>query len=97
MVYNPLILEDGGYKMDMELFKEQIRGVNCSFYATAQSGRKSMEPEELEEIAEICYINKALVVSDEIHADLTLPGIPIPLSPPYRNKRNEHAHPDGCQ
>ena len=31
-------------------------------------------PEELRRVAEICTANGTLVVSDEIHADLTLPG-----------------------
>lgn len=34
--------------------------------------------EELAEIAEICFDNQVLVISDEIHADLTLPGYTHP-------------------
>ncbi len=75
VVYNPLILDKGTYKMDMKLFKEQIK--ECKLFLLCNPhnpGGRVWSREELEEIAEICYDNKVMVVSDEIHADLTLPG-----------------------
>lgn len=37
-------------------------------------GGRVWSPDELRELAEICYDNNVFVVSDEIHADLALPG-----------------------
>lgn len=74
VVYNQLKFENGRYYMDMELFKEQIKECKLFILCNPQnpSGRV-WSKDELKEIARICHENKVLVVSDEIHADLTFP------------------------
>ncbi len=48
--------------------------VNCLFYAILIiPGGVVWTEDELRTVAEICYEEKVLVFSDEIHADLTLP------------------------
>ncbi|MCD8165839.1 MAG: PatB family C-S lyase [Bacteroides sp.] len=75
IVFNPLILENGSYRMDMELFRKQVKDCKLFFLCNPHNpGGRVWNWEELEEIAAICYENKVLVVADEIHADLTLPG-----------------------
>lgn len=74
VVWNPLLLEEGSYRMDMENFREQIKGCKLFILCNPHNpGGKVWSKEELAEVARICYESKVLVVSDEIHADLTLP------------------------
>ena len=76
IVTNPLILENGQYRMDFDNLREVAKtGAKMLILCNPQnpSGR-IWTKEELSELAEICYDNNILVVSDEIHADLELPG-----------------------
>ncbi|NDW11667.1 putative C-S lyase [Bacteroides sp. 214] len=74
VVYNPLKLVDGRYEMDMPLFEAQIKDCKMLILCNPQnpSGRVWTK-DELQAIAKICYESNVLVVSDEIHADLTFP------------------------
>ncbi len=73
-VSNPLILENGQYKMDFENLRELAK-IGCKMLILCNphnpAGRVWTK-EELSELAEICFDNKILVVSDEIHSDLVL-------------------------
>ncbi|WP_321332973.1 PatB family C-S lyase [uncultured Bacteroides sp.] len=74
VVYNPLILENGQFRMDMERFKEDIKGCKLFILCNPHNpGGRVWAKEELQEVARICYENQTIVISDEIHADLTLP------------------------
>jgi len=74
VVYSPLKLEDGQYHMDMERFREDIKGCKLFILCNPHNpGGRVWTKEELAEVARICYENGTIVVSDEIHADLTLP------------------------
>lgn len=76
IVNNPLIFENGQYKMDFDNLREVAKsGCKMLILCNPQnpSGRIWSEA-ELSELAEICYDNNILVISDEIHADLELPG-----------------------
>ena len=74
VVYNPLVLENGQYHMDMERFKEDIKGCKLFILCNPHNpGGRVWDKDELAEVARICYENGTIVVSDEIHADLTLP------------------------
>ena len=76
IVNNPLIFENGQYKMDFDNLRK-VAKMGCKMLILCNpqnpSGRM-WSKEELSELAEICYDNDILVVSDEIHADLELPG-----------------------
>ena len=66
---------DDTLHMDMNLFAEKARG--CKLFLLCHPhnpGGKVWSREELVEMAEICKREGVIVVSDEIHADLTLPG-----------------------
>ena len=74
LVTNPLKWEDGMYRMDMEAFREQVKGCKVFILCNPHNpGGVVWKEEELQEVAEICYEEGVLVFSDEIHADLTLP------------------------
>lgn len=75
IVNNPLVLENGRYHMDFDHMRKAIRG--CSMFILCNPhnpGGRVWSREELEQVADICAENGTLVISDEIHADLTLPG-----------------------
>lgn len=77
IVKYPLINDNGTYSIDFELLNQLAKEkknkllILCSPHNPV--GRV-WKKEELEKIAEICLENDVLVISDEIHADLILPG-----------------------
>ena len=74
VVYSPLVLRDGQYHIDFERFRKDVQGCKMLILSNPHNpGGRVWTAEELEQIAEICYENGTLVISDEIHADLTLP------------------------
>ena len=74
VVYSPLDLYDGHYHIDFECFSKDIRGCRLLILCNPHNpGGRVWTKEELSQIADICYENGTLVISDEIHADLTLP------------------------
>ena len=79
VVENPLILKDGGYVMDFEGLETQAArpDVRMLFLCNPHNpvGRV-WTAAELRRLAGICWRNDVLVVSDEIHADITFPGHP---------------------
>lgn len=74
-VNNPLVLEDGRYTLDEIHFREAVKGCKLFILCNPHNpGGKVWSREDLERMADICYAENVLVLSDEIHADLTLPG-----------------------
>ena len=74
VVYSPLVLNDGQYDIDFERFREDVQGCKLLILSNPHNpGGRVWTQEELSQIADICYESGTLVVSDEIHADLTLP------------------------
>ena len=74
VVYSPLDLYDGHYHIDFERFSKGIRGCRLLILCNPHNpGGRVWTVEELRRIADICKENGTMVVSDEIHADLTLP------------------------
>ncbi|RNC64625.1 MalY/PatB family protein [Proteiniphilum sp. X52] len=77
VVHNPLILENGRYKMDFEGLRGIVSDSDCKMLILCNPhnpGGRAWSPQELGELADICHENNILVVSDEIHADMALPG-----------------------
>ena len=79
--------QDGVYEMDFEHFQTQLTGrekavILCSPHNPA--GRV-WSRKDLEGLAEFCARNDLLIISDDIHHDLVLPGhsyVPLPLVVP---------------
>lgn len=83
----PLALENGRYELDIAGWDAQMTGkermlVLCSPH---NPGGRVWSPEELREIAAFCERHDLVLVSDEIHHDLVMPGhkhMVMPLAAP---------------
>lgn len=75
LVYNPLKQGEKGYEMDFELLEKQAKTAKMLILCNPHNpvGR-CWTREELLRVSEICRCNDVLVISDEIHCDLVLPG-----------------------
>lgn len=74
VVFSPLVLKEGSLYIDFDRFEKDIAGCKLLILSNPHNpGGRVWAKEELHRIAEICYDKGTLVISDEIHADLTLP------------------------
>jgi cystathionine beta-lyase len=76
VVNNPLIEENGKYRMDLDGLKKII-DKDCKILILCNPHNPvgiTWDKETLQELARICAENNILVVSDEIHADMGLFG-----------------------
>jgi len=76
VVHNNLVLEAGHYKMDFEDLKNKI-DTSCKILILCNPhnpGGRVWTKQELSDLADICYDNNILVISDEIHSDLVYEG-----------------------
>lgn len=74
---NELQLANGQYRMNMDELKVLAADPQCKLMLLCSPhnpGGRVWSREELNEVAQICAANNVIVVSDEIHADLVLPG-----------------------
>lgn len=75
-VVAPLQWQDGNYQIDFEALEKVIVEQNVKLFLLCHpqnpSGRVWLRT-ELEQLAQICLKHQVLVVSDEIHADMTFP------------------------
>jgi cystathionine beta-lyase len=76
VVHNPLVLDGDRYRMDLEgLERELAAGARMLILCSPHNpGGRAWTGEELERAAGLCARHGAVIVSDEIHADLILPG-----------------------
>ncbi len=83
----PLALRDGQYEMDFDVWDAQMTGnesllILCSPH---NPGGRVWTQSELRGVADFCVRHNLVLVSDEIHHDLVMPGhrhIPMPLAAP---------------
>ncbi len=77
VVNNPLVLQEGRYRMDLVGLRKIASAGDCKMLILCNPhnpGGRVWSPAELEELADICHQNNIKVVSDEIHADMALHG-----------------------
>ena len=72
----PLALQDGQYRMDWQGWASQLTGrermlILCSPH---NPGGRVWTEAELREVAEFCEAHDLILISDEIHHDLVMPG-----------------------
>jgi cystathionine beta-lyase len=83
VVFNPLIEENHQYKMNLNGLRNLI-DKDCKLLILSNPHNPigiTWDRATLEELAEICYENNILVVSDEIHSDMALFGhVHIPFA-----------------
>lgn len=75
IVESPLLLENGRYQVNFTDFEEKAR--TCRMFILCSPHNpvgRVWTPEELRRIGDICLKYNVLVVSDEIHFDLIMPG-----------------------
>lgn len=91
MTENPLKLENGRYHFDLEDLKAKIDS-NTKMLLLCNPhnpGGMVWQRDELEALGKICLEHNIIVVSDEIHADLVLPGskhLPFALVSPDHSR-----------
>lgn len=82
VVFSPLVLKEGQYYIDFDRFRQDVQGCKLLVLSNPHNpGGRVWTNEELARIAEICSESGTLVISDEIHADLTLPPYQHPTFP----------------
>jgi cysteine-S-conjugate beta-lyase len=75
LIYNQLVKSDTNYTIDFDLLEQQAKSARLLLLCNPHNpvGR-AWTKAELERLSEICLKHDLLVLSDEIHADLVLPG-----------------------
>lgn len=76
LIYNNLIESEGNWSMDFNSLLDSIDDKTKMIIISNPHNPvgKVWSPEDLEILADICLKNNIIVISDEIHCDLVLPG-----------------------
>jgi len=75
VVFSSLCIENNQINIDFNRFEKDIKGCKVLILCNPHNpGGRVWSKDELQRIAQICHKNNVLVISDEIHADLTLPS-----------------------
>ena len=73
---NELVYEDGQYRIDFDDLDEKLSKVKLMILCNPQNPvGKIWSREDLDRILELCKKHEVIVISDEIHCDLTDPGV----------------------
>lgn len=92
LITNPLIMQEGEYRIDFQDFEEKIVCNSVKLFILCSPHNpvgRIWTPEELRQMANICRNHNVLIVSDEIHQDLAFPGYnhcPLPMLDPAYNE-----------
>ena len=75
LIENQLVFHDGKYIIDFDDLERKARNTRMFFLSNPHNpvGRL-WTTEELQKIGEICVKNEVIIIADEIHCDLILPG-----------------------
>ncbi|WP_378941789.1 MalY/PatB family protein [Paracoccus sp. R86501] len=78
LVELPLALHDGQYRMDWDAWEPMLKGhekllILCSPH---NPGGRVWTAQELRQVADFCLRHDLILVSDDIHCDLVMPGSP---------------------
>lgn len=76
LIPNQLVFSEGKWRMDLDSLRKIITPDTRMIIISNPHNPvgRSWDPEELRELAAICIENHTLILSDEIHCDLVLPG-----------------------
>lgn len=75
VVTTPLFIKNDKFNINFKILNERIKGCKMMILSNPHNpGGTIWTHEELDKIANICHKNNCLLISDEIHADLTLFG-----------------------
>ena len=74
-VDNQLLLKDGKYEIDFDDLREKAKEAKMLFFCSPHNpAGRCWTREELTELSTICLENDVIIMSDEIHEDLVMPG-----------------------
>lgn len=87
IVESPLINENGAFRMDLEALQKALTGREkiVTLCSPHNPGGRLWSRAELLDLAQFCERNDLILISDEIHMDLTFPGhrhLPTALAAP---------------
>jgi cystathionine beta-lyase len=76
LVYNRLVEKDGRWQMDFDSLAASVNEYTKMIIISNPHNPvgRAWSAEELDKLADICFKNNILILSDEIHCDLLLPG-----------------------
>jgi cystathionine beta-lyase len=75
LVGSPLKISDGRFEIDFDDFERRAEGCKMLILSNPHNPAGTVwGAEVLRRVADICERHRLIVISDEIHADLTLPG-----------------------
>jgi cystathionine beta-lyase len=76
LIYNPLKESAGNWEMDFDNLRDSITDRTKMIFISNPHNPvgRVWYPDELSELVDICLENNILIISDEIHCDLVLPG-----------------------
>lgn len=75
LVCSPLKITNGRFEIDFDNFEQKIEDCKVFIMSNPHNPAGTVWGEEvLRRVADICERHNVIVISDEIHADLTLPG-----------------------
>ncbi len=76
LIYNQLIEKGGKWSMDFDTLNSSLTSTTKMIILSNPHNPvgRAWTPEELEKLSAICLKNKIVILSDEIHSDLILPG-----------------------
>jgi cystathionine beta-lyase len=88
IVEAPLVERDGRYAIDLDALAAALTGRErvLLFCSPHNPGGRVWRRDELRAVADFCAAHDLLLISDEIHHDLVLPGhehTPMPLAAPH--------------
>ena len=92
VVESKLVLENGVFHMDLEALASSLKGHEkiLTFCSPHNPGGRIWSAEELKSLADFCAEHDLILISDEIHMDLTFPGakfVPTLVAAPEHTDR----------
>lgn len=77
VVESPLVVEGGRHVMDLDALEASLTGAEKAVILCSphNPGGRVWSPEEIQALAALCLRHGVTLVSDEIHMDLTFPGV----------------------
>ena len=74
---SPLVLRDGQYHMDLDALGASLTGRErvLTFCSPHNPGGRIWTGDEIRALADFCAAKDLILISDEIHMDLTFPGV----------------------
>jgi len=84
---SPLVIDEGVYRMDLDALEASLSGREKAvlFCSPHNPAGRVWSRDELQALADFCIRHDLLLISDEIHHDLVLPGfshLPFPVVAP---------------